>query len=321
MTEINVTQELLEKIREFFRHVFSSEQNTQLFLEDPDGAFSAHDIDPGMLAHVNIEQLVNSCAYAGGPSGGSGGSGGAGGGGGGGGYVPPPQAVQQVTQVTQNFYQDHSTNVDNSITVHAEKGSHVDVDATNVTATGERSVAVGDDVYDSQVNTGDGAVQAGSDIEGPVNTGSNTGIIADGSVEDVVMGDNSGTFVGGDVDRSVLGDNTGVAGDIDVEDGDFKFAQGDLLDQEHATDSVGVTGGVGGDAINANDAYAAPGGALNIGGEGGDTTGNNVYAEDSVVGTEQGKGDFEQTTEEGLDLGGLRQAVSIRETPEDTPSA
>ncbi|HEY8451342.1 MAG: hypothetical protein FWJ70_01885 [Micromonosporaceae bacterium] len=282
MTDTNIAQELLEKIREFFRHVFSSEQNTQLFLQDPEGAFGAHEIDPSMLANVDIAQLVNSCAYPSGSSGGSGGSGGAGGGGGGGagGYVPPPQTVQQVTQVTQNFYQDNSTNIDNSVTVHAEKGSHVDVDTTNVTATGERSVAVGDDVEDSQLNTGDGAVQAGRDIEAPVNTGVNTGIMADGSVEDVVMGDNSGAFAGDDL----------------------KFAQGDLVDQEGATDSMAVTGDVGGDAVNANDLVTAAGSAVNIGGEGGGATGNYASAHDgSVVGTEQGEGDFEQT-EDSLDL-------------------
>src|SRR4029079_16603963 len=76
---------------------------------------------------------------------------------------------------------------------------------------------------DAQSNSGDGAVLAGDDINAPVNTGVNTGVIADGDVEDTVVGDGNQTAnVDGDADGSVFNFGDGDvnnASNNDVEDG------------------------------------------------------------------------------------------------------
>jgi len=135
--------------------------------------------------------------------------------------------TQYVTQMTSTYYtteiHDESSdtilngNFDGPISIDND---HVDVDgdgnAVN-TGEGDQNAATGDhsqvidgdnlgqantgdeasqasSVFgDAQSNSGDGAVQAGDDINAPVNTGVNTGVIADGDVEDTVVGDDNQT--------------------------------------------------------------------------------------------------------------------------------
>jgi hypothetical protein len=234
-------------------------------------------------------------------------------------YDPGHQSVQDVVQhlnyvtyatyegddtitqqlINQEIY-DYSTNIDNSVDVDVDGEVHgdLDVDTTNVNATGDGAVAAGDDVENAatgdgsqvidgdnfgQANTGDGAVLAGGDIEAPVNTGVFTGVQADGDVENTVVGDdNQSAQVSGEADNSV-----------------FNFGDGDVTnfgdaDIEDSAVSVG-----GGDANNVSDNFLEEGAAAAAGG---DAEGNfeetDVEAFDSIVATEQGPGDLEQEENE-----------------------
>jgi hypothetical protein len=130
-------------------------------------------------------------------------------------------------------------------------------------------------------------VQAGDDINAPVNTGTNTGIIADGDVYDAVVGDNNQT----------------VQADGSVDDSVFNFGGGDVQQiNDSIVEDVALT--MDGDASNVSDNIAQDGGAIATGA--GDATGTyddadqttTVTGDDGVqVAVEQGEGnqDADQT--------------------------
>lgn len=177
--------------------------------------------------------------------------------------MPPAQAVEQIVNyyVTEVY---ETTNVDdrdvyqetnNINNVNAEEGSHVDItNETDTTiASGDGSVAVGEDGSAEGVATGDGAVAAGDDISAPVNTGENSGVIADGDVtlDDSIIGDGN-TQVNDNDGQVALGD-----GNVQAQDGG-QAAGGDLTDNDiNITDSDldGVNFGEGGTAVQDNDTY------------------------------------------------------------------
>jgi hypothetical protein len=267
-SNVELSPLLLEKLKAFFANVFSSDKDTQDFLGDPDGAFAAHGIDAGILSNVDIDQLVNSCAYpegGGQPGGGAGGAGSGGGGAaasaGGGGYAPPPQTVQQVTQVTQQYYQDNSTtfidasdnstHIDNSVDVDVEGGLHgdIDIDTQNLNQVGDGNVG---NIGDGDVNaaTGDGAVaQQGG--EGNV-AATGGGVAAGGSISDspINTGINTGNMVG-DVDDANLnfGDGNQTATQIDGDITDSAVSNdGDANNLSNNTLEEGAAAAAGGDA-------------------------------------------------------------------------
>jgi hypothetical protein len=286
------------------------------FAGDPNGTLAAQGITDGDLSQVDLYQLVDQCAAeAGLPDstrqalqnygGGSGG---------GGSSAASHQSTQEVVQhlnyvtyqtyegdeqITQQLinYEDYSTNIDNSVDVEVDGDVHgdLDVETTNVNATGDGAVAAGDDVENaatgdqSQIidgdnygnaNTGDGAVQAYGDIEAPVNTGTFTGVQADGDVDNTIVGD---------------GNQAVQLEDSDVDASTFNFGDGDVtnIGQSTVEESAIATGG--GDANNVADNTLYEGAAASAGG---DATGNyeetDVYAYDSNVATEQGSGDLDQ---------------------------
>lgn len=205
---------------------------------------------------------------------------------------------EYITQQLVN-YQDFSTNIDNSVSVDVDGDvrGDLDVETINVNATGDGAVAAGDDVYNAatgdgaqiidgdntgQANTGDGAVQAGRDLEAPVNTGVNTGILAEGDVDGAVIGDgNQVANVDGDLENSVL-----------------NFGEGDVTNFGDANiDDAAVS--VGGDANNVSDNTLYDGAAAAAGGDAegyheATTHEVDIDAYESVVATEQGSGDLEQ---------------------------
>ena len=185
--------------------------------------------------------------------------------------------------------------------------------------TGAGAVQVGDDLEDSLVNTGevgDGAVLNNGDIEAPVVTGENDGVIADGDVDDTVVGDDNQV-------ANVDGENEGVInfgdGDVsninDSELDDTAVATGgnatNVSDNEDSAVSLGgdaqnisnndVEDGAlaGDDANNASDNELEEGSALSAGGDAetevedsfNDT---DVDADESIVNTQQGSGELEQ---------------------------
>jgi hypothetical protein len=297
-------------LKELVAKLFGGDHDFALqFAGDPNGTLAAQGITDADLSQIDMRQLVGEAAgqadlpestrqvlqsYS---SGGSAPSH----------YPvspPPPGAPQGAHEVVQHLnyvtyatyegdetitqqlinYEDYSTTIDNSVEVEVDGDVHgdLDVETTNVNATGDGAVAGGEYVENAatgdqaqvidgdnygQANTGDGAVQAFGDIEAPVNTGQFTGVQA----EQV------------DADGSVFN-----FGDGDV----TNFGQADIDDAAIATGS--------GDASNISDNTLYEGAAAAAGG--GDATGHfeedyeytEVYAYDSNVATEQGAGDLDQ---------------------------
>jgi hypothetical protein len=125
-------------------------------------------------------------------------------------------------------------------------------------ATGDHSQVIDGDNL-GQANTGDGAVQiqfgdgeGGHDI-GPINTGINGGIIADGNVEDSVVGDHNTTA---NVDGNV--------------DGVVNFGDGDVTNVSHSDLNES---NVAGHDVHDSDSH--------------DTNTSTVNADNSVVGVGQ----------------------------------
>jgi hypothetical protein len=140
----------------------------------------------------------------------------------------------------------HGEGDTNAVTGDGASGAQSTGSGDATSNSGDDAV-VGNDIHDSQVNTGDGAVQAGEDIDAPVVTGTNTGIVADGDVEDSVVGDHNNTAnVDGDADGS--GFNFGS--------GDQTVASGNTVHGD------GNAGAVGGDATTVSHNDASEGGAI-----------------------------------------------------------
>jgi hypothetical protein len=168
--------------------------------------------------------------------------------------LPPAEALQQtinyyVTNTTTTNVDDRDTNVDSSVNtnVFAEDGSEVDLDIDNETntASGDGAVAAGDDA--TGVATGAGAVAAGEDINAPVNTGENSGILADESnIEGNALGDGNQVISDSEGVATGSGDASSVdvdfdnSGDVDLED--VQFGQGNTQDDSvEINDSFNVT--------------------------------------------------------------------------------
>jgi hypothetical protein len=187
--------------------------------------------------------------------------------------------TQLVNQVTQNYYSQEITDNSSDTIFSGNFAGDIDVDNDHVNvdgdgnavntgegdqnaATGEQSQVIDGDNFgnantgdeasqassvfgDAQSNSGDGAVLAGDDIEAPVNTGINTGVIADGDVEDTVVGDDNETAnVDGSADGSV-----------------FNFGGGDVNNASNNSVSDGAVA-AGGDATNVSNNDASQGGAV-----------------------------------------------------------
>lgn len=321
-------------LKQLIESILGDRDQAAQFAGDPQGTLAAQGITDGDLSQVDVRQLVGECAsgadlpdgprqllqsYSSGggapasypvkppPAGG--------------GAQSPEQVVQHLNYVTYATYEgdeyvtqqlinyeeyDYSTNIDNSVDVDVDGDVHGDIDleTTNVNATGDGAVAAGEDVENAVtgddsvlvdgdnsglINTGDGAVQADGDIDAPVNTGEFTGIQNDdGTVENAVVGD----------------DNQVAQVDGSADDSVFNFGDGDVTNfgDAHIEDAAVAVGG--GDANNVSDNTLYDGAAASAGG---DAAGNveedyqetYVDAYDSIVTTEQGPGDLGQ---ENVDL-------------------
>lgn len=294
-------------LKDFIMKLLGQHDTAAQYAQDPEGTLAAQGITDHDLSGVDIRQVVGECtsglplsdsarsALQNYSSGGPAPSG----------YPsvpPPPQSAHpQPAEVVQHLnyityaayegdeyitqqiinYQDYSTNIDNSVQVDIDGDvrGDLDIDTTNVTATGDGAVAAGDDVANAatgdgaqiidganygSANTGDGAVVAGGDVDAPVNTGVNTGILADGDVDDAVLGDgNQVANIDGGLDSSAL-----------------NFGSGDVTNFGSAEfDNAAVA--VGGEASNVSDNYVEEGSALATGG--GDATGHYESQETDVA--------------------------------------
>lgn len=296
--------DVAQAIKDLIQRILGDRDTALQYAEDPEGTLAAQGITDGDLSGVDMFQLVGeTCGSVPGlqnygPSYSSGG----GGGGGGATHAPPPSAtghsVEQVMQhlnyVTYVAYEgdetitniiDQSTNIDQS--------QNVDVDVAG-DLTGDITV----DSNDTNVNaTGEGAAAAadGSAVSGDGSAASQTG--------PAFVGDDNLVNTGVNLGQQQTGDNSnqGIAlgGDVVQNTGEFTGQQ--------AGDNANATGsafGEGAEATNLQNVTTGPGGAINTG-DGGDATGNFVYAEDdAVVQTEQGPGDATQDVDQltGIDV-------------------
>ncbi|HEX6234893.1 MAG TPA: hypothetical protein VFZ63_17315 [Jiangellaceae bacterium] len=294
--------DVAQAIKELIQRILGDRDTALQYAEDPEGTLAAQGITDGDLSSVDMFQLVGeTCGHVPGlqnygPSYSSGG------GGGGATHAPPPSAtghsVEQVMQhlnyVTYVAYEgdetitniiDQSTNIDQSQNVN------VDVDGN---LTGDITV----DSNDTNVNaTGEGAAAAagGSAVSGDGSAASQTG--------PAVVGDDNLINTGVNLGQQNTGDGAaqGIAlgGDVVQNTGEFTGQQtGDNAN------AVGSAFGEGAEATNLQNVTTGPGGAINTG-DGGDATGNFVYAQDdAVVQTEQGAGDANQNVDQltGIDL-------------------
>ena len=281
--------DVAQAIKDLIQRILGDRDTALQYAEDPEGTLAAQGITDGDLSGVDMFQLVGeTCGSVPGlqnygPSYSSGG------GGGGATHAPPPSAtghsVEQVMQhlnyVTYVAYEgdetitniiDQSTNIDQSQNVDVDVAGNlhgditVDSNDTNVNAIGEGAAAA----------AGGPAVSGDDNL---VNTGVNLG--------QQQTGDNSaqGLALGG--------------GDVVQNTGEFTGQQAG-----GNTNAAGSAFGEGAEATNLQNVTTGPGGAINTG-DGGDATGNFVYAQDdAVVQTEQGAGDANQDVNQltGIDL-------------------
>jgi len=148
----------------------------------------------------------------------------------------------QTTQVSEDndttFIDDADTTVDNSVNQNIEAFGDVVQDFDNDVITGDGNANAGDN---SQVNSGDGAVQVGDDLEdSTVVTGGTVGGSVTGAIEDsnVVGGNANGAVIGSDVEDSVVGNNNTSA--IDNDDSAIGFGEGDVANDSNVLSGQGT---------------------------------------------------------------------------------
>ncbi|MGH8964072.1 MAG: hypothetical protein ACRDXB_01905 [Actinomycetes bacterium] len=151
-------------------------------------------------------------------------------------HVPPPPpapepepgesdqeaAVRYLnTYVTNNYVDDRDTHVDNSLNQQIDTGGgnfDQDIDIDSTVASGDDSVAAGEDIEDSDIVTGDDNTVGDDNIDGDDN--------------EAVFGDDNTTSFG-DGDAS----STEIDGDVDLDDGSA-FASGGSAGSETTDNSV-----------------------------------------------------------------------------------
>jgi hypothetical protein len=199
----------------------------------------------------------------------SGGGGGYGGGyeddGGLSGAIASINHYQSVVNLTQQSFEDNDvttiddrdTTIDQSVNQNMTVFGDVDQTFDNDVASGDQAAIAGDG---SQVNTGNGAVQAGDDIEDSTIATGDVGGSVTGDVSDSIVGDGNqviddsnvgaasfgdGDATNVDADNAVLGDGTivdGGEGDISFNQGDGDFTQ--ITDSNIEESAIGDGGTV-----------------------------------------------------------------------------
>jgi hypothetical protein len=206
------------------------------------------------------------------------------------GYTSGPQSMEQVVQhlnyVTYAAYEGDTniqqTILDQSTDINVGDNFDGDIDVHNAAATGERSVA----------SSGEGDVNAA--------TGDGSQVIDDSQVGQNMVGSPGGVQVGEDNNAPIVtGSNTGVIADGPIEDSVINFGDGANVTQITDSTVQNAAVGSGGDATNVSQ-NTLPGGAISTGD--GDATGSyeetTVTAHDSIVATEQGDGNLNQHVED-----------------------
>ena len=188
----------------------------------------------------------------------------AGGGGGSAPAAPAPAPTQitsleQIQQVVNNYttvvYEGDetiTTNLfDNSQTLEldfedVEGDIDLEIDLSAVNANGDGAVAAGDDIVDSNIASGEGAVAFDGSNSGVVNTGENSGVIADGDVDDTIIGD--GNTQVGSAENVVSGDGNTI-NQVDGDDNVVQSGDGNENTQIDGDDATVIDSG-GGEVTN-----------------------------------------------------------------------
>jgi hypothetical protein len=290
---VDVSKQAFEALAAAIRKILGSREEAAAYAEDPKGYLAGEGVGDYDFSGVDLYQCVQYAAngpgvpaeakqavqnsYAGGGAGPSSAGPAAA-------PPPPPVAppgvpagdyiVQHLNYVTQVSYKGDEYITQQLINYeHHDYSSNTnlkgvfygDVDASTVTAThgGVASTGYGDVV----AATGDGAVAAGRDIEGAVNTGEFTGVQAGGDVTDSNINVGSGdqyNVQNSDVSQSAFGG------------GDVKTSEVNI----NANDGSAVAFGDGSNAEGSKDYNS-----------------NYIHAEDSVVQI----GDGENTVDQSID--------------------
>jgi hypothetical protein len=264
---IDLSADLMAKLTALFTAIFTDESAAQAFQDDPNGVAEEFGLTGSDLSGgVNVTQAaVQACqapgvpastqaavqSYAASPQ-------------------PPAYTVQDVVEQVQQVtvYEDNRTIIDqlveNNTDINVDEDAHdVTIDVDNLTQ-GSHSVGnTGDDAHvagatgdranantgdGATQNSGDGAVTAGgnSNINGPVNTGTFTGVQGNNpTVTDTVIGNGN----------QVANVDGGGQGDVFI-----PFGSGNTAVQHSDVHDANV--GVGGDAQNISNNDASEGGAI-----------------------------------------------------------
>ena len=156
-------------------------------------------------------------------------------------HTPPPapadhddheDAVQYLNNyITNNYVNDSDTIIDNSINQNIDTDGgdfDQDIDVDNTIATGDGAVAVGGDVEDSEIVTGDDNVVGDDNVTGDGN------VVGDGN-QAVTGDDNTTSFGSGDAT------STSVGGDVNVSNGGAFSSGGDATGEYDVDDSFNDT--------------------------------------------------------------------------------
>jgi hypothetical protein len=178
-----------------------------------------------------------------------------------------------------------------------EDAQVIEGDVDGVANTGDDNANVGDD---GQANTGDGAVQVGDDLEDSlVNTGTvdDGSVLANGDIEAPVnTGENDGIIAGGDVDDAVVGDDNQVA-NADDNEGVINFGGGADITNISDSDVDDAAISTGGDATNVSDNEDS---AVSLGGDAQNISNNDVR--DGVIAGDDGNNASNNDLDEGSAL-------------------
>ena len=169
-------------------------------------------------------------------------------------------SIEQIQQVVNNYttvvYEGDETITnnlfDNSQTLEldfedVEGDIDLEIDMEAVNANGAGAVAAGDDIENSNIASGEGAVAFDGPNNGVVNTGVNEGIIADGDVDDAIVGDGN-TQVDGD-DATVVSGDGNTVNQVSGDDNVVQSGDGNENTQIDGDDATVIDSG-GGDVTN-----------------------------------------------------------------------
>jgi hypothetical protein len=159
-------------------------------------------------------------------------------------------AVEYINRyITNNYVDDRDTIIDNSVNQQIDTGGgdfDQDIDIDSVVASGDGSVAAGDDIEDSNIVTGDGNTVGDGNVTGDGNVvgDDNEAVIGDGNTSSFGDGDATSVEVGGDLSADD-GSAISIGGDASVDNTDNSVEDSFNDNSDHSVE----------DSFNDNSSY------------------------------------------------------------------